>query len=469
MPHFPSKGDLEVRPAPAGIKVSPLWKTRLCSYHALGGCNRGASCVFAHGDGELRATPNFAKTSICPDLLKNGICSRAECCYAHSREELNQTPGLLKTRLCSFSVRGACVLGDRCRFAHNIQELQTAAEVLHGGSLNVNSVARLMTGGNEQLSAGLGSAQASKKKWEQHRQVFSRGQASQVSDVSVGQEVQPSEPVRVVKKSRTPTPEFLHRRADAATHAEVPKPSKLPRQPSRTPSPETYYRIVEQASQPAPRSAVASPRRSGHGKALTRQQQAPRTPSPETPRIVGGRAQQQPRRVADDSTRRGDRLPAATPPQRRSRTPSPEASRIAAGRETPQPRRATWSSPCGGLAQQRVDIEVPLRTPSPAIRMAGGWAAQARKSGKPAPVPRFPNDSACGWVPGLSTDDELDIQKPRRRPVQTWRSADEAEARLQPLNDKADPKGVVYHLTTRFGFLSVEPETEVRTQRSRSV
>ena len=65
------------------------------------------------------------------------------------------------------------------------------------------------------------------EKWEQHRRVVLREQASQPPDVSVGQEVQPSEKVRVVTELRAPMSELLHRCATAASHAEAPMPLKL--------------------------------------------------------------------------------------------------------------------------------------------------------------------------------------------------------------------------------------------------
>ena len=45
-------------------------------------------CSFAHGEQELRATPEFYKTSICNGYLK-GTCRAGENCrYAHGRDEL---------------------------------------------------------------------------------------------------------------------------------------------------------------------------------------------------------------------------------------------------------------------------------------------------------------------------------------------------------------------------------------------
>lgn len=109
--------------------VHVLWKTRLCSFHASGLCRRGAACGFAHGDEDLRPSPDFERTSVCPHWLNSGECKVVGCRYAHSGEELRKQPGLLKTRMCSFFLSGGCVVGEACRFAHSMEELHEAAEV----------------------------------------------------------------------------------------------------------------------------------------------------------------------------------------------------------------------------------------------------------------------------------------------------------------------------------------------------
>jgi len=104
-------------------QVTPLFKTKLCKFSPFGLCCRGASCHFAHGEEELRSSPDFSRTSICPNLLEIGVCAKPGCPYAHSREELREVPGLLKTKMCHFHVHGGCYLGSRCRFAHDKREL----------------------------------------------------------------------------------------------------------------------------------------------------------------------------------------------------------------------------------------------------------------------------------------------------------------------------------------------------------
>lgn len=52
-------------------------------------CNSGNLCSYAHGDTELRATPEFFKTSLCNAYMKKGNCKMGDKCrYAHGELEL---------------------------------------------------------------------------------------------------------------------------------------------------------------------------------------------------------------------------------------------------------------------------------------------------------------------------------------------------------------------------------------------
>lgn len=101
-------------------------KTRLCRFEAAGACAKGPACPFAHGEDELRPTPDLRFTKICKALIERGACDDPECTYAHSKVELRLTPGGIayrKTKLCRFIQAGRCKLGPRCGFAHSVQEL----------------------------------------------------------------------------------------------------------------------------------------------------------------------------------------------------------------------------------------------------------------------------------------------------------------------------------------------------------
>mmetsp|Transcript_21600 Transcript_21600/g.50409 ORF Transcript_21600/g.50409 Transcript_21600/m.50409 type:complete len:577 (-) Transcript_21600:306-2036(-) len=106
--------------------VSPLYKTRLCNFFAQGCCKEGARCTFAHGEADLRESPDFERTSVCPTMLRDGVCDRPGCRYAHKKDELREDNRVLKTKFCSFFLDGGCVVGSACRFAHSIRELQEA-------------------------------------------------------------------------------------------------------------------------------------------------------------------------------------------------------------------------------------------------------------------------------------------------------------------------------------------------------
>ena len=63
-------------------------RTQLCAFWARGSCKRGTSCAFAHGEDQLRETPDLSKTKICKNFQK-GECMLGEgCTFAHRREDL---------------------------------------------------------------------------------------------------------------------------------------------------------------------------------------------------------------------------------------------------------------------------------------------------------------------------------------------------------------------------------------------
>merc|ERR1719265_964586 len=91
--------------------VTPLYKTRLCNFHLVGACQKGSSCSYAHGEEDLRPSPDFERTSVCPIMLNHGQCDKLNCRYAHNANELRTEHSLLKTKMCSFHVNGICVVG----------------------------------------------------------------------------------------------------------------------------------------------------------------------------------------------------------------------------------------------------------------------------------------------------------------------------------------------------------------------
>jgi len=63
-------------------------KTKLCRHFALGNCEKGSSCSFAHAVEELNACPDLVHTKMCPVLIQTGTCSNKNCTFAHHEHEL---------------------------------------------------------------------------------------------------------------------------------------------------------------------------------------------------------------------------------------------------------------------------------------------------------------------------------------------------------------------------------------------
>lgn len=75
--------------APAAATTKRVFqRTQLCAFWARGSCKRGAACAFAHGEEQLRESPNLSKTKICKNFQR-GDCELGDgCTFAHRREDL---------------------------------------------------------------------------------------------------------------------------------------------------------------------------------------------------------------------------------------------------------------------------------------------------------------------------------------------------------------------------------------------
>jgi len=75
-------------------------KTQLCRFNAVGQCQHGQNCSFAHSPGELTSSPDLTKTALCTAWQK-GRCplTAADCHFAHGSEELRLTPAFNNTKL----------------------------------------------------------------------------------------------------------------------------------------------------------------------------------------------------------------------------------------------------------------------------------------------------------------------------------------------------------------------------------
>lgn len=194
--------------------VSPLWKTRPCNFYQVGLCRNGSRCAFAHGDEDLRPSPDFERTSVCPVMLSQGECLKPGCRYAHTADELRVAPGLLKTKMCSFFLNGLCVVGEACRFAHSPEELQEAIAVQKAISAKT---------GPEKVAQG---SETKASPWEQRRAAFlqrDRAPGSQTGASDDEKEARPG--VAAERQSCVST----------QTRAEAPRPDRVPAQPPSDP------------------------------------------------------------------------------------------------------------------------------------------------------------------------------------------------------------------------------------------
>lgn len=75
-------------PAPTDSWGDIFVKTKMCRFHLLGICSKGATCPFAHESTEINPLPDLHKTKLCKTLINTGKCGDPDCTYAHNKEEL---------------------------------------------------------------------------------------------------------------------------------------------------------------------------------------------------------------------------------------------------------------------------------------------------------------------------------------------------------------------------------------------
>ena len=84
----------------------------------------------------------------------------ARCSYAHGDHELRFTPEFYKTSVCSAFQKGQCTLGEKCRYAHGDADLRTSSiydKPTVGGGFS-NSFGMVPTGEFPGNDASLGVA-----------------------------------------------------------------------------------------------------------------------------------------------------------------------------------------------------------------------------------------------------------------------------------------------------------------------
>jgi hypothetical protein len=72
-----------------GIRVacSQYHKTQLCTFFQKNRCKLGNNCAFAHEQAELNDLPDYIKTKLCYNFIRDR-CTNANCKYAHGKDEL---------------------------------------------------------------------------------------------------------------------------------------------------------------------------------------------------------------------------------------------------------------------------------------------------------------------------------------------------------------------------------------------
>mmetsp|Transcript_21307 Transcript_21307/g.47058 ORF Transcript_21307/g.47058 Transcript_21307/m.47058 type:complete len:235 (+) Transcript_21307:58-762(+) len=70
--------------SPQGLDAR-FFKTKLCSFYAMGKCTRGSRCTFAHTEEDVKDTPDLYRTKPCRDFALKGFCELGDSCqFAHN-------------------------------------------------------------------------------------------------------------------------------------------------------------------------------------------------------------------------------------------------------------------------------------------------------------------------------------------------------------------------------------------------
>merc|ERR1719356_2036119 len=107
-------------------------KTKMCSFHLNGSCERAEACSFAHDPSELQPKPDLQCTKLCPHLLKKGHCAkRSSCKFAHTEYEVQaiQLENMVPPSLDTQSVVGQQMLVSPLPFSleHALKHVNSAS------------------------------------------------------------------------------------------------------------------------------------------------------------------------------------------------------------------------------------------------------------------------------------------------------------------------------------------------------
>ena len=81
-----------------GAIRSQFRKTALCVFFEGGHCEKGRDCDFAHGEQEMRKSPDLAKTSLCQKWVHGKCPHEDRCLFAHGKRELRITEAFKRNR-----------------------------------------------------------------------------------------------------------------------------------------------------------------------------------------------------------------------------------------------------------------------------------------------------------------------------------------------------------------------------------
>jgi len=125
---------------------SQFCKTKLCRFNAIGQCNYGQKCAFAHSSWELENAPDLTKTALCLAWEKGQCPLEAEDChFAHGSEELRLTPAFNKAK---FSRRTRAAESQESDTINHLDLTKLADDVLSDcakGSTRSGSMSREST------------------------------------------------------------------------------------------------------------------------------------------------------------------------------------------------------------------------------------------------------------------------------------------------------------------------------------
>jgi len=119
-------------------------RTKLCKFHLLGVCLRGADCKYAHDVQELQSPPDLFRTKLCKSLVQTGTCTDADCRYAHSKDDLRPMPMAEQKRADTNSAMTASQVMARERSSSDGSA--RSAERQAGGSSNPNEPLKVPLG-----------------------------------------------------------------------------------------------------------------------------------------------------------------------------------------------------------------------------------------------------------------------------------------------------------------------------------